>query len=152
MLAKTLKKSLTAEQVAWSDKTVYRERVEWLAGLLNKRLKLSADQHRRVINLLVEGTPPLKRYGSFDYDAIMFQMSRVPKEKLLEAVHLDEAQYRELVLRFDQARRMESLLVSEGYISGVKPPAASAAGETTKTGERESVKAALTRAVRVGSD
>jgi len=75
---------------------------------------------RRLVTLVVDETPPLKRYGSFDYDAIMLQMARIPREKLGTA--LDEAQWRELKLRFDQARRMESILVSEGYVSGPERP------------------------------
>jgi hypothetical protein len=120
MLAKTLKKTLTHEQVTRHDKAIYRARVEWLAGLLDKRLRLNPGQHRRLVTLVVDETPPLKRYGSFDYDAIMLQMARIPREKLGTA--LDEAQWRELTLRFDQARRMESILVSEGYVSAVERP------------------------------
>lgn len=126
MIVKTLKKNLTAEQVAQSDRTIYRARVEWMAGLLHSRLVLGADQRRGLVDLVVEGTPPLKRYGDFDYDAIMFQMSRLPRERL-RAV-LSETQCRELTLRFDQARRMESILVSEGYLSRESPPAGGAAG------------------------
>jgi hypothetical protein len=125
MLAKTLKKSLTPEQIAGHERIIYRARVEWMAGYLDKRLNLTAEQHRRLVALVAEGTPPLKRYGSFDYDAIMFQMSRLPREKF-RAV-LDEAQCKELTIRFDQARRMESILVSEGYLAG-GPPAARAGG------------------------
>ena len=145
MLAKTLKKTLTPEQVAWNDKNVYRARVQWMAGLLDKRLNLNADQHRRLVSLVVEETPPLKRYGSFDYDAIMFQMSRLPREKLRQA--LDEAQCRELALRFDQARRMESILIGEGYISRGRP-AAKSAGSAARDGEQ----AVLTRTGRIGND
>ncbi len=122
MLAKTLRKTLTAEQVARQEKNVYRSRVEWMAGFLDKRLNLNWEQHRRLVTLVAEETPPLKRYGSFDYDAIMFQMSRLPREKLRSA--LDEAQCRELALRFDQARRMENILVSEGYLAVGRPAAA----------------------------
>lgn len=146
MLAKTLHKTLTPQQVGWNDKNVYRARVQWMAELLDKRLRLSADQHRRLVNLVVEETPPLKRYGSFDYDAIMFQMSRLPAEKLRQA--LDEAQYRELALRFDQARRMESILVSEGYLAAERP-AAKAAGEPGESA-RDDRKAVLTRTSRGG--
>src|SRR5262249_31263435 len=35
MLAKTLRKTLTPEQVGRHEKTVYRARVEWMAGLLD---------------------------------------------------------------------------------------------------------------------
>jgi hypothetical protein len=124
MLAKTLKKTLTVEQIAHNCKMIYMARAEWMAGLLDRRLALNADQHRRLVNLIIEETPPLRRYGSFDYDAIMFQLSRLPRARLLTA--LEEAQCRELTLRFDQARRMESILVSEGYLPRVIPPASPA--------------------------
>ena len=141
MLAKTLKTNLTPEQIARHDKVIYRQRVQWMAGLLHNRLNLNADQHRRLVTLVVEETPPLRRYGSFDYDAIMLQLSRLPRERLRTV--LDEGQCRELALRFDQARRMESILVSEGYLLRSKPAApADRAGE----------KAAFTGAARVGGD
>lgn len=124
MLAKTLRTTLTAEQIARNDRNVYRTRVEWAAQLLDIRLKLSAEQHRRLVDLIVEETPPIRRYGSFDYDAIMFQMSRLPPEKLRAAI--GEAQCRELAIRFEQARRLEGVLRSEGYL----PPAAAAPGPT----------------------
>ena len=120
MLVKTLKTNLTLEQVSRHDLAIYRSRVEWMAGLLDKRLKLDVNQHRRLVTLIVRETLPLRRYGDFDYDAIMFQLSRLPQEKLRSA--LDEAQCRELGLRFDQARRMESILVSEGYLFPMKAP------------------------------
>ncbi len=127
MLAKTLKKTLTPEQVTRHEKGAYRARVEWAIGILQSRLVLNPEQRRRLVTLVVDETPPLKRYGNFDYDAIMLQMSRLPREKLRAA--LDEAQYRNLTLRFEQARRMESILVSEGYLSPARPPAGRAAGE-----------------------
>jgi hypothetical protein len=127
MLAKTLKKTLTPEQVARHETAAYRVRVEWAIGILHSRLVLNPEQRRRLVTLVVDETPPLKRYGSFDYDAIMLQMSRLPREKLRTA--LDEAQCRNLALRFEQARRMESILVSEGYISRSAPSAGTAAGE-----------------------
>lgn len=128
MLAKTLKKNLTTEQVANHDRNIYRVRVEWMAGLLDRRLKLTPDQHRRLVDLVAAETQPLGRYGNFDYDAIMFQMSRLPAGRIRGV--LDEPQCRELTLRFEQARRMEGLLVSEGYIR----PAATTAGAGTGTG------------------
>jgi hypothetical protein len=121
MLAKTLKKNLTPEQVARYEKKVYRGRLEWMAGMLHNRLVLRPDQRRRLVDLLADETPPLKRYGSFDYDAIMLQMSRLAPERLRSV--LDQSQCRELALRFDQARRMESILVSEGYIARAQPHA-----------------------------
>ncbi len=129
MLAKTLKKNLTAEQVANHDRNIYRVRVEWMAGLLDRRLKLTPDQHRRLVDLVAAETQPLGRYGNFDYDAIMFQMSRLPAARIRTV--LDEARCRELTLRFEQARRMEGLLVSEGYLRPAAATASSGAGTGT---------------------
>ncbi len=128
MLAKTLKKNLTAEQVANHDRNIYRVRVEWMAGLLDRRLKLTPDQHRRLVDLLAAETPPLGRYGNFDYDAIMFQMSRLPAGRIRGV--LGESQCRDLTLRFEQARRMEGLLVSEGYIRPTAAAASTGGGAT----------------------
>jgi hypothetical protein len=150
MLVKTLKKNLTTEQIARSDKTIYRARVEWMAGLLHSRLILESDQRRRLVTLIVEETPPLKRYGSFDYDAIMFQLSRLPQEKLRTV--LNEGQCRELSLRFDQARRMESILVSEGYVSAVQSRGGSAAEKPGRPSEPGEAKTVLTRQGHGGSE
>jgi len=109
------------------EKAAYRARVEWAIGILHSRLVLNPEQRRRLVTLVVDETPPLKRYGSFDYDAIMLQMSRLPRERLRTA--LDEAQCRDLALRFEQARRMESILVSEGYLSRSAAPAGTTGGE-----------------------
>ena len=82
LFAKTLKKTLTPEQVAAHDKNVYRSRVEWMVSLLDRALGLNAEQHRRFVALIVEETPPLKRYGNFDYDALLLQASRLPRGQI----------------------------------------------------------------------
>jgi hypothetical protein len=149
MLAKTLRKTLTPEQVARYEKTIYRARVEWMAGLLDKRLNLDARQHERLVTLVVDETPPLKRYGNFDYDAIMLQMARLPQDKLRAA--LDETRCRELALRFEQARRMESILVSEGYIGAASPVARAVADEHGPSAGQGESTTALGRARHGGS-
>ena len=121
MLAKTLKKTLTPEQIAAHEKDVYRSRVEWMVSLLDKALGLKAEQHRRFVTLIVEETPPLKRYGSFDYDAVMFQASRLPQDKIKPI--FDDAQLTKLLVRFGQARRMETILFGEGYLPARRPGA-----------------------------
>jgi hypothetical protein len=150
MLVKTLKKNLTHEQVSRHDKAIYRQRVEWMAGLLRNRLNLNSDQRSGLVSLVVEETPPLKRYGTFDYDAIMFQLSRVPREKLRKV--LDEGQCRELKLRFDQAQRMESILVSEGYLTRAATPSDSATENSGGSTSRDGEKAAFTGTSRRGGD
>ena len=115
MFAKTLKNTLTPVQIATRAKTIYAERVEWMASLLDKPLGLKPDQHQRFVRLIVEETPPLTRYGSFDYDAVMYQTSRLPRDKIKSI--LDEAQLAKLLVRFSQADRMANILIGEGYIA-----------------------------------
>jgi hypothetical protein len=119
MLAKTLKKTLSPEQIASHEKTIYRSRVEWMVSLLDSALGLKAEQHRRFVTLIVEETPPLKRYGNFDYDALMWQASRLPRDKIKPI--FDDAQLTKLLVRFGQARRMESILFGEGYLPAKLP-------------------------------
>jgi len=121
MLAKMLKKTLTPEQIAAHDKNFYRSRVEWMVSLLDPALGLKADQHRRFVTLIVEETLPLKRYGSFDYDAVMWQASRLPRDKIKPI--FDAAQLTKLLVRFGQANRMETILFGEGYLPAKLPGA-----------------------------
>jgi hypothetical protein len=128
LFAKTLRRTLTPTQLYARDQTAYRARVEWMASLLDKALGLTPDQHRRLASLIVEETPPLGRYGTFDYDAMMLQVSRLPPDRIRPI--LDEAQFRRLVDRFEQARRLESVLVGEGYVPATPPgPRSTAAGQ-----------------------
>ena len=134
MLAKTLKRTLTHEQVAAHEKDVYRLRVEWMVSLLDTALGLKAEQHRRFVTLIVEETPPLKRYGNFDYDALMLQASKLPQDKIRPI--FDDAQLTKLLVRFGQAKRMETILFGEGYLPA-RLPGAEQSAETEDGSKRK---------------
>ena len=114
MLAKTLKRILTPEQVAAHEKVIYRSKVDLMVALLARAIGLNEDQHRRLATAIVEGTPPLMRYGSFNYDAVMLQASRLPRDQIKPI--LDAEQLGKILVRFEQAKRMENILIAEGYI------------------------------------
>ena len=63
IFAKTLKNTLTADQIATHEGCV-SDRVEWMVSLLDKALGLKADQHRRFVSLIVEETPPSSDTGT----------------------------------------------------------------------------------------
>jgi hypothetical protein len=148
LLAKTLKRTLTPAQISDREKILYEGRVEWMASLLDKALGLNVDQHRRLVGLIVEETPPLRRYGTFDYDAIMLQTSRLPRDKLKTI--LDDVQFRKLVIRYEQARRLESVLIGEGYVAA--SPAETRRPSTGQGGSRPEVRDARhQREVLVGT-
>jgi hypothetical protein len=121
MLGKTLKKTLTPGQIASHAKNFYRSRVEWMVSHLDVALGLKPDQHRRFVTLIVEETAPLKQYGSFEYDAMMYQASRLPRDRIRPI--LDDAQLTKLLVRFEQADRMKTILFNEGYLPSAVPGA-----------------------------
>jgi hypothetical protein len=116
LFAKTLKKVLTPGQHARHERDFYRSRVDRFISFLDRPLRLSHDQHRRFVAVVVDETHPLKKYGSFEYDAMMLQASRLPEEKLKPI--FDASQWRLLGGRFDRAKSLERILVTEGYLPG----------------------------------
>jgi hypothetical protein len=118
LFAKTLEKTLTteqrAEQRAKDDPGTYRTRVEWMVSSLDFRLGLSPEQHERFVSVIAKETRPLQRYGSLDDQAVLLQASKLPEAKIRSM--FDAAQWRQLNDRFDQAKRMEKILISEGYL------------------------------------
>jgi hypothetical protein len=129
MLAKTLEKTLTPEQRARGEGkdrlASYWLRVHWVVFPLDKKLRLSREQHQRFVAAIVEGTRPLERYGELDDEAIFLQASELPEDTLKPI--FNDAQWLLLRERFNQAKRQERILIEQGYIpvkeSAITPPA-----------------------------
>ena len=119
LFAKTLKTTLACEQYAEHSRDVFRGRVESVVSSLDERLGLSREQHLRFVTLIVEETPPLKRYGDYDAYAVMFQMSKLPEAQLKRI--LDEGQLRLLTDKFLEVRSYERVLKAQGYLAGDGP-------------------------------
>jgi hypothetical protein len=119
LLAKTLKKNLAAEQGSRYNKAFYRSRVEWIVDSSSLRLNLSREERGRFVALILEETPPLKRYGDYDAQAVIFQASKLPRAKL-EPI-LGEAGLHQLRERFREVRPYVRGLLAEGYIDGGSP-------------------------------
>ena len=117
LFSKTLKRMLTSEQHTRYEErdrvASYRTRVHWVLFPLDRELRLSRKQHQRLLDAIVKGTRPLEKYGELDDDAILLQASRLPEAQLRPI--FDDAQWRRLKERFDQAKRMENILVERGY-------------------------------------
>jgi hypothetical protein len=117
LFAKTLKRTLRPEQRAKYEKDrsdFYRSRVEWAVESGLEVLHLSEDQRRRLVTLIVENNRPLRRYGRDDFQAVMIQASRLPKDALRPI--FDEAQWRRLRAGFEEVKRIEELVVTAGYL------------------------------------
>jgi hypothetical protein len=121
LFAKALKTSLAEDQAARlgdveSDRDLerYSTRVEAYVSLLAHSLGLSSDQRRRLRNLVLEETPPPRKFGAYDLLIIQYQLSRIPEERLRPI--FDDTQWRTLSRRFDESKDSEQVLRSGGYL------------------------------------
>jgi hypothetical protein len=121
LFAKTLTRTLAPEQRArHAERQIlasYQLRVQWVIFPLVRQLRMSPEQQRRFVAAIVEGTRPLKRYGELDEAAILLQAARLPEAKLRPI--FNESQWRRLGPHLDAARRMEKVLIEQGYVDRV---------------------------------
>ncbi|SRR5579883_2554871 len=114
LFVKTLKTTLNPAQRARYEKDrldFYRGRVDWAVSFLEKRLRLRQDQRDRFAALILAESRPLRRYGDYDFYAIVYQASQLPEGKLKPI--FDEDQWRLLTGQFQDVQRMERELVAE---------------------------------------
>jgi hypothetical protein len=118
---KTIRRTLDGDQISGYEcllrerKMVrYKATVEWFVVHLDKALGFSDDQRQRLVELLVNESRPPKKFGQGDYWYLMLQTALVPESKLKPV--LDAPQWRLLSRQFDQAKRMEPWLKSNGVI------------------------------------
>jgi hypothetical protein len=132
LFAKTLWKTLNPEQRSRFGKEFYHSRVEWVVSFKDRSLGLSDEQHRQLVNLIVDETLPLRKYGQNDAYAVMYQASRLPEAKIRRI--LDEVQWQRLRNQFQQVRRFEGVLVKEGCLreQGPAAPAPAAVGQEVR--------------------
>ena len=117
--AKTLKKTLTPEQIAKHQANLdqrrqyrYRAMVEVGITALENSVPLRHDQHAALVKLLLEKTQPPEAFGQHDNYVIMHQLSTLP-EKEVKAV-LDERQWELLERQLDRFRGILPALRQNG--------------------------------------
>jgi hypothetical protein len=89
LLYKSLRNTLTGEQFVRYD-AIARERrafrhraaIELAVATLEQSMPLRDEQRRELISLLTTDTKPSRKAGPYDYYLIMFQLGRLPEEKL----------------------------------------------------------------------
>lgn len=121
LFSKVLAKSLTSEQAAKLDhieaerqRARYHAKVGLFVVLLERSCPLTAKQRTALINLIVAETKPPKRFGQYDYYAILYQANKVPDAKYEQIV--DEAQMRALKKALQQGAGMEHFLRQQKII------------------------------------
>jgi hypothetical protein len=134
IFVKTVKNTLSEDQAKrYEDlmrrRAVERRRatVELFVVQVDKALGLSEQERARLIELLLNETPPPGKYGQADYWYLMYQLTRLPESKI-KAI-LDEPQWRILSRQFMQARGMAPWLKSNGLVAQNDLPAPEPAGQ-----------------------
>lgn len=126
--AKTLRATLTSEQVqdhekAELDRTLYRywARVDLAMELLNNQVGFSDDQRQKLVKLLHEETKPPRKLGNNEYYVVLYQLGRIPEEKVRPI--FEDVQWRYLDRQLAQGRRMAPFLKRQGFVPADEPDA-----------------------------
>ncbi|HTI52276.1 MAG TPA: hypothetical protein VL475_15040, partial [Planctomycetaceae bacterium] len=143
--AKTLRNALTAEQLAEFDRTErarrqhrYATRVVATTLKLKNLLDLRREQCENLVRLLTEKTPPLRKFGRYDFDVVLYQMSQLV-EADLNAV-FDPAQWGALKKLLVRIQAMKPFFEEAGLVETVGTRSSKTDDPTEKklSGDRDS--------------
>ena len=119
--AKTLRKTLTEEQIQKYDAVVnerrkfrYRASLEVVVTNLESTVPLRHTQHEAIVKLLLDETHPPATFGQYDQYLVMYQLGKLAEPKLKPL--LDEHQWKLLTVQIQQYKGMEQFLIQNGLI------------------------------------
>jgi hypothetical protein len=126
IFAKAIKATLKPEQSDKHEEVVrerllyrYWARVDLAMELLNNEVGFTDDQRRHLVKLLHEETRPPRRLGEQDYYVVLYQLSRIPENRIKPV--FEDFQWRSLKRQLDQGRGMEFFLKQNGFVAGDGP-------------------------------
>jgi hypothetical protein len=123
LAVKSLRHTLTEEQFARYDTARQEQQTGKLRGLvqqvmvnIERNAPMSFDRRREVIDLLMRETKPPRSGGQYDFYAIIYQISRLPDEKLRPL--LNDIQWGNLQQYTDRAQmlRQQGLIPDELHV------------------------------------
>ncbi|MFO0889970.1 MAG: hypothetical protein U0790_12625 [Isosphaeraceae bacterium] len=121
LYAKTLKRVLEESdesryQEVLRDKQrfAYRAKVELAVAQVDQSLGLSDRQRRELVELILQESKPPARFGQYAYYLVLYQASRIPREKLRPL--FEEKQWAHFVRTLESTRGMEQFLRQQGFI------------------------------------
>lgn len=122
---KVLPNTLSAEQLAAYEqeelkrrKFRYTAKVKATLSSLEGALPFTGKQRQQLEELILADTTPPKKFGQYDFQVVLYQASKLPEDKLKKI--FDDAQFRQLKMRFNQAAGMEQMLIQQGWIEKAK--------------------------------
>lgn len=134
LLYKSLPNTLSGEQLARYDAMArerhefrHRANIELVVAMLEQGMPLRDAQRRDLITLLTNQTKPARKSSQYDYYVLLFQLDRLPEEKL--KLLFDGTQWNALNRQLAQYKGMEPFLKQNGLWPDED-------GEADKTGAR----------------
>ena len=131
---KTLKLTLGPEKWRMRERVrldFYRSRVEWAVATGFGSLQLKDEQQRDFVRLIVAETRRW-RYGAQDFNAVLIQTARLPRDKL-KAI-FDDGQWKGLSEMLVHSKELKTTLMWEGYLPSMNRPMLLVTGRR-KTGQ-----------------
>lgn len=123
---KTVAKTLTPEQVRrFEDSQLDRRRFQYRAAIaivvaqLENSVPLLEKQRHDLIELTLRETPIPRRFGQYNHQMVLAQMSEIPKAELEKI--LDPVQARIIHEQLGQIRGMKRWLIQQGILDADSP-------------------------------
>lgn len=92
----------------------YHAKLALVVTMMENSMPLRAKQRDEFIKVLKDETQPPKAFGQYDYYVVVYQLSKIPDEKLKPI--FDEAQWKVLKQHVAQARGMEVWMKQQGIL------------------------------------
>ena len=121
LFSKVLASTLAGDQLARYEKTQrennafrYRAKVDLVIATLDQLAGFTDKQRQELRELILAETRPPRKFGQYDYQVMMAQVSRIDEAKLRPL--FDDLQWRVLRQRLEQGRGLEPFLIKNGLL------------------------------------
>ena len=122
LFAKTLRRALSAEQIAKYDEVRaerrrfrYRASIEAAVATLENTIALRHEQREVLIELIEERTQPPDAFGQNEFQFVMYRLSRMPLTR--DESRLDDRQWRMLERQLQGHRSLKQFLIQQGMLA-----------------------------------
>jgi hypothetical protein len=92
----------------------YRASIEVVLTNLESSIPLKHAQHEALVKLILEETPTPIAFGQYDQYLVLHHLSKLGEAKVKPL--LDDRQWAQIKVSFDQARGMEQFLIQQGLL------------------------------------
>ncbi|MBI2823780.1 MAG: hypothetical protein HYX69_03700 [Planctomycetia bacterium] len=118
---KTLRKTLNSEQDAKYQgvqeerrRFRYRASIEAALTTLDNAVALRSDQRKALFDVVLANTSPPHVFGQYDYYVIMYQLAKVPQDKVKPI--FDDRQWQSIQQQLNQYKQMKQFFVQNGIL------------------------------------